>query len=159
MFHLDGSKVDLVLHMLQWLYTYISSFSFVFKRMLHIFHLYFKGRSGVAPAAMALVAGGERPAAGLRFLPCAFLTRRASPSPSPPFTFLHLAVAARARPERDGELRASNASAGAPSRRMSPSERDGYGTEGAVCVTVGNGCRRASVRTQNASTIIIVPCI
>jgi hypothetical protein len=39
MFHLDISKVDLVLHMLQWLYTHVSSVSSVFRRMLHMFHL------------------------------------------------------------------------------------------------------------------------
>jgi hypothetical protein len=38
-FYLDVSKVDLVLHVLQWLYTHVSSVSSVFRRMLHIFHL------------------------------------------------------------------------------------------------------------------------
>jgi hypothetical protein len=40
MFHLDVSKVDLMLHMLQWLYSHVSSVSYVFKRMLQIFYLY-----------------------------------------------------------------------------------------------------------------------
>ena len=39
MFHLDVSKVDLVLHMLQWLYSYVLSVSSVFRRMLQIFYL------------------------------------------------------------------------------------------------------------------------
>jgi hypothetical protein len=38
-FHLDVSKVDLVLHMLQWLYSHVSSVSSVFRRMLQIFYL------------------------------------------------------------------------------------------------------------------------
>jgi hypothetical protein len=43
MFHLDIAKVDLVLHMLQWLYTCVASVCFKyfsgFKRMLQVFHL------------------------------------------------------------------------------------------------------------------------
>jgi hypothetical protein len=43
MFHLDVAKVDLVLHMLQWLYTYVASVCFkcfsYFKRMLQLFYL------------------------------------------------------------------------------------------------------------------------
>jgi hypothetical protein len=39
MFHLDVSKVDLVVHMLQWLYTHVSSVSSVFTHMLHMFYL------------------------------------------------------------------------------------------------------------------------
>jgi hypothetical protein len=40
MFHLDVAKVDLVLHMLQWLYTYASTVCFsCFKRMLQVFYL------------------------------------------------------------------------------------------------------------------------
>jgi hypothetical protein len=39
MFHLDVSKFDLVLHMLQWLYTHVLSISSVFRRMLHMFYL------------------------------------------------------------------------------------------------------------------------
>jgi len=39
MFHLDVLKFDLVLHMLQWLYSHVSSVSFVFRRMLQIFYL------------------------------------------------------------------------------------------------------------------------
>jgi hypothetical protein len=37
--HLDVLKVDIVLHMLLWLYIYVSSVSSVFKHMLHVFHL------------------------------------------------------------------------------------------------------------------------
>ena len=43
MFHLDIAKVDLVLHMLQWLYTYAANAHFkcfsCFKRMLQVFYL------------------------------------------------------------------------------------------------------------------------
>jgi hypothetical protein len=38
-FHLDVSKVDLVLQMLQWLYMHVSSVLSVFKHMLHMPHL------------------------------------------------------------------------------------------------------------------------
>jgi hypothetical protein len=37
MFHLNIAKVDLVLHILQWLYTCVVSLCF--KRMLRVFHL------------------------------------------------------------------------------------------------------------------------
>jgi hypothetical protein len=40
MFRLDVSKVDLVLHMLQWLYLHVSSISSIFRRMLQMFHLH-----------------------------------------------------------------------------------------------------------------------
>jgi hypothetical protein len=40
MFHLNVLKVDLVLHMLQWLYTHISSVIYIyFRRLLQMFHL------------------------------------------------------------------------------------------------------------------------
>jgi hypothetical protein len=40
MFHLDVAKVDLVLHMLQWLYTYVASVCFkCFKHMFQVFYL------------------------------------------------------------------------------------------------------------------------
>ena len=39
MFHLDISKVDLVLHMLQWLYSHVSCVSSVFRRMMQMFYL------------------------------------------------------------------------------------------------------------------------
>jgi hypothetical protein len=40
MFHLYFAKVDLVLHMLQWLHTCVASVCFsCFKRMLQVFHL------------------------------------------------------------------------------------------------------------------------
>jgi hypothetical protein len=43
MLHLDVSKVDLMLHMLLWLYTYVSEACFkcliCFRRMLQMFHL------------------------------------------------------------------------------------------------------------------------
>jgi hypothetical protein len=43
MFHLDVAKVDLVLHILQWLYMYVASICFkyfnCFKRMLQVFYL------------------------------------------------------------------------------------------------------------------------
>ena len=43
MFHLDVAKVDLVLHMLQWLYMYVASVCFkclsCFKYMLQVFYL------------------------------------------------------------------------------------------------------------------------
>jgi hypothetical protein len=42
-FHLDVAKVDLVLHILQWLYTYVASIWFkclvCFKHMLQVFYL------------------------------------------------------------------------------------------------------------------------
>jgi hypothetical protein len=42
-FHLNVAKVDLVLHMFQWLYTYVASVCFkcfsCFKRMLQVFYL------------------------------------------------------------------------------------------------------------------------
>jgi hypothetical protein len=90
MFHLDVSKVDLVLHMLQWLYTYVQMHVFLLDvskldRMLH-----------------DIVAGGERPAAGLgsylvsssRGAPHPLLS-----SPSLPLPSLRLAVAVRAQPK------------------------------------------------------------
>jgi hypothetical protein len=40
MFRLDVLKVDLVLHMLQWLYLHVSSISSIFRRMLQMFHLH-----------------------------------------------------------------------------------------------------------------------
>jgi hypothetical protein len=43
MFHLDIAKLDLVLHMLQWLYMYVASAHFrclsCFKPMLQVFYL------------------------------------------------------------------------------------------------------------------------
>jgi hypothetical protein len=52
MFYLDVAKVDLVLHMLQWLYTYVASVCFkcfsCFKRILQVFYL------DVAYVALAL---------------------------------------------------------------------------------------------------------
>ena len=43
MFYLDVAKVDLVLHILKWLYTYVASVCFkyfsCFKRMLQVFYL------------------------------------------------------------------------------------------------------------------------
>jgi hypothetical protein len=50
----------------------------------------FKSRLSVAHVTMTPVTDGQRPAIGLQLLPCAFLTRRASPSPllsSPSLTF------------------------------------------------------------------------
>jgi hypothetical protein len=38
-FYPDVSKVDLVLHMLRWLYSNVSSVSSVFRRMLQKFYL------------------------------------------------------------------------------------------------------------------------
>jgi hypothetical protein len=43
---------------------------------------------GVAHAAMAPVASGQRPTAGFRLLPRAFLAQRTSPSPLPPIPSL-----------------------------------------------------------------------
>jgi energy-coupling factor transporter transmembrane protein EcfT len=43
MFHLDVAKVDMVLHILRWLYIYVASVCFkcfnCFKRMLQVFYL------------------------------------------------------------------------------------------------------------------------
>jgi len=53
MFHLDVAKVDLVLYMSQWLYTYVASVCFkyfsCFKRMLQVFYL------DIAYAAVAIL--------------------------------------------------------------------------------------------------------
>jgi hypothetical protein len=59
----------------------------------------FQNRSGVAHATiMVLMAGGQRPAAGLHLLPRATHLALSSPLSLPPFPFLHLATAVRARP-------------------------------------------------------------
>jgi hypothetical protein len=82
--------------------THVSNVSsFVFRRMLQMFHLdVSKVDQSIAHVAMAPMAGGQRSAIGLRLLPRAFLVRRASPSPllslpSFPFPSLHLATARR----------------------------------------------------------------
>jgi hypothetical protein len=81
MFHLDVSKVNLVLHMLQWLYTHVSSVSSIFIRMLYMFHLdVSKVNRMLHMLQMAPVAGGERLATRRQLLSRAFLARRASPS-------------------------------------------------------------------------------
>jgi hypothetical protein len=90
MFHLDVSKVDLVLHMLQWLYTHVSRGSYVFKRMLHMFRL------DVSKVDRVLHDVGGWRRAAYRRAPAP--TSRDTPrnllsSPSTPFPSLHLVVA------------------------------------------------------------------
>jgi hypothetical protein len=92
MFHLDVSKVDLVLHMLQWLYTYISSVSSVFKRMLHMFYLNVskvdRMLHGVVAESGLPQGFGSYLAPSSRGAPRPFFSY-----PSPPFPSLHLAMA------------------------------------------------------------------
>jgi hypothetical protein len=68
--------------------VYFKCFICLQTHVVNVSSRYFKSRSGVAHVAMAPVAGGQRPAAGLRLLPRAFLAWRASPSPPHPFPFL-----------------------------------------------------------------------
>jgi hypothetical protein len=73
-----------VFHMfLQMFQTHVSSVSsFVFRCMLQIFYLdVSKVDLIITHVAMVPMAGGQRPAIGLRLLPRAFLVRRALPSP------------------------------------------------------------------------------
>jgi hypothetical protein len=58
MFHLDAVQVDLVLHMLLWLYTYFKCFVY-FRHILQVFHLdVSKVDPRRAHVAMAVMAGG-----------------------------------------------------------------------------------------------------
>ena len=66
MFHLDVSNVDLMLHMLQWLYSHVLSASSIFRRMLQMFYLNVSKEDLVLQAAVwppaaagALYAGRE----------------------------------------------------------------------------------------------------
>jgi hypothetical protein len=64
------------------LFTHVLSVSSVFRCISQMFHLdVLNIDRGVAHATMVPVAGEQRPAAGLRLLPHAFLAQRTSPSP------------------------------------------------------------------------------
>jgi hypothetical protein len=70
MFHLDVVKVDLVLHMLLWLYTCFKCFV-CFRHMLQVFYLdVSKVDPRRAHVAMAVVAGGQRLAAAAYLCYC-----------------------------------------------------------------------------------------
>jgi hypothetical protein len=90
-----------VAYVLQWLFKWFQGFFKCFRHTFQVFYLssdvcckcfiwIFKSRLSVAHVTMTPVTDGQRPAIGLQLLPCAFLTRRASPSPllsSPSLTF------------------------------------------------------------------------
>jgi len=110
MFHLDVLKVHLVLHMLLWLYTHVSSVLSVFRRMLQVFNL----DVSKVDLGEARVATATAPPGVTACLLCAFVCVKRSK------LGVVLCMRGPVRPlERDGcgarELGASGAGARAPS--------------------------------------------
>jgi hypothetical protein len=95
MFYLDVSKVDRVLHMLQWLYTHIlnACFKICFTSGC------FESRSGVASCRWLAKNGLPQSFSSYHMLPRVVCLALSSSLPPLPFPSLHLAMAVRARPD------------------------------------------------------------
>jgi hypothetical protein len=120
MVHLYVSIVDRVLHMLLWLYTYVSSVSSVFRRMLQMFHLdVSKVDLGEAYVAAAMRHHGSPCRRGsLRALTGGGVAhvKRSRLGVVPPHAWARVASGAGwVRGERVGCVRHSGAGVGAPS--------------------------------------------